>query len=267
MNDEELYLKATNEVEGDSKDPALWAKAMALTGGDQDKAKYEYIKRRVEQLAKPKADVQKEYGISGGKATEQGLSASEPESGLSEGDGTRQDKESRNKNSDSSSTERGLTLKRFIVAFGLWLCCASFGIYSFWLDSFDRVLLEIPFYWLPSTAICAMIAVPFALLFKWIWPNKQESLVEIVSQFTIIILVCYKLSGPPEAPEIRNLLYCREVVLVVLPLAIGTFLMAAVSLRKRPVTWFLFAFFMPWLVPGVFIITLLEALRQSQIKK
>jgi len=29
MNDEELYLKATNEVEGDSKDPALWAKATA----------------------------------------------------------------------------------------------------------------------------------------------------------------------------------------------------------------------------------------------
>jgi len=63
MNDEELYLKATNEVEGDSKDPALWAKAMVLAGGDQDKAKYEYIKLRVEQFEKSKPDVQKEYGI------------------------------------------------------------------------------------------------------------------------------------------------------------------------------------------------------------
>ena len=56
MNDEELYLKATNEVEGDSKDPALWAKVMALAGGDQDKAKYQYIKFRVEQLAKSKSE-------------------------------------------------------------------------------------------------------------------------------------------------------------------------------------------------------------------
>ena len=50
MNDEELYLKATNEVEGDSKDPALWAKAMALVDGDQDKAKYQYIKLRLDLL-------------------------------------------------------------------------------------------------------------------------------------------------------------------------------------------------------------------------
>jgi len=63
MNDEELYLKATNEVQGDSKDPGLWAKAMVLADGDQDKAKYEYIKLRVEQFEKSKPDVQKEYGI------------------------------------------------------------------------------------------------------------------------------------------------------------------------------------------------------------
>ncbi|HCN07704.1 MAG TPA: hypothetical protein DIT01_07200, partial [Lentisphaeria bacterium] len=36
--------------------------------GDQDKAKYQYIKLRVEQLAKPKADVQKEYGVHEAKA-------------------------------------------------------------------------------------------------------------------------------------------------------------------------------------------------------
>ena len=68
MGDEELYLKATNEVEGASKDPALWAKAMALADGDQDKAKYQYIKLRVEQLAKSKPDVQKEYGVHEAKA-------------------------------------------------------------------------------------------------------------------------------------------------------------------------------------------------------
>ena len=52
MGDEELYLEATTEVEGDKKDPALWAKVMALTEGDQDKAKYKYIKLRVEKIAK-----------------------------------------------------------------------------------------------------------------------------------------------------------------------------------------------------------------------
>lgn len=50
MNDEDLYLQATKEVEGDSKNPALWAKAMALSEGDEGKAKYQYIKLRVGQL-------------------------------------------------------------------------------------------------------------------------------------------------------------------------------------------------------------------------
>lgn len=56
MSDEDLYLEATNEVEEDKKDPALWAKVMALTEGDQDKAKYKYIKLRVEQLSKKKKE-------------------------------------------------------------------------------------------------------------------------------------------------------------------------------------------------------------------
>ena len=51
MGDEELYLKATNEVESGINDAALWAKALALAEGDQEKAKYQYIKLRVEQLA------------------------------------------------------------------------------------------------------------------------------------------------------------------------------------------------------------------------
>jgi len=51
MNDEELYLEATSEVEGESRSPSLWAKVMALSEGDEENAKYKYIKLRVEQLA------------------------------------------------------------------------------------------------------------------------------------------------------------------------------------------------------------------------
>lgn len=50
MNDEKLYLDATNEAEGKNRNAALWAKVMALSDGDQKKAKYSYIKIRVEQL-------------------------------------------------------------------------------------------------------------------------------------------------------------------------------------------------------------------------
>lgn len=51
MSDEDFYLQATNEVDGSNIDPALWAKAMALSEGDKEKAKYQYIKFRVEQLS------------------------------------------------------------------------------------------------------------------------------------------------------------------------------------------------------------------------
>lgn len=57
MNDEELYLEATNELEGDNRNPALWAKVMTLAEGNQEKAKYQYIKLRVEQLTQEKAEV------------------------------------------------------------------------------------------------------------------------------------------------------------------------------------------------------------------
>ncbi len=40
MGDEELYLKAANEVEIGRNDAALWAKALSLTVGNQEKAKY-----------------------------------------------------------------------------------------------------------------------------------------------------------------------------------------------------------------------------------
>ena len=54
MNDEELYFIATKEVGDETRKPALWAKVMALSEGDQTKAKYLYIKVRVEQLVKYK---------------------------------------------------------------------------------------------------------------------------------------------------------------------------------------------------------------------
>jgi len=54
MSDEILYLQATDEVDGEERDPALWAKVMALVEGDQRKAKYKYIKLRVEQITKVK---------------------------------------------------------------------------------------------------------------------------------------------------------------------------------------------------------------------
>ncbi len=56
MTDEEFYLLATNEVEGEQKKPALWAKVMALAEGDRDKAKYQYIKLRVAQLIEEKKE-------------------------------------------------------------------------------------------------------------------------------------------------------------------------------------------------------------------
>ena len=48
--DEELYLQATNEVDGNERRPALWAKATTLAEGDEGRAKYIYINQRVEQL-------------------------------------------------------------------------------------------------------------------------------------------------------------------------------------------------------------------------
>ena len=51
MSDEDLYLKATNEVDSDKRDEALWAKSMALHDGDEKKAKYEYIRSKVKIFA------------------------------------------------------------------------------------------------------------------------------------------------------------------------------------------------------------------------
>lgn len=48
--DRQLYLDAAKEIEGGTRDAALWAKAMALSSGDEVKAKYKYINMRVESL-------------------------------------------------------------------------------------------------------------------------------------------------------------------------------------------------------------------------
>lgn len=48
--DEELYLIATNEVDGNNRNTALWAKCMAVCEGKEEKAKYMYINERVNTL-------------------------------------------------------------------------------------------------------------------------------------------------------------------------------------------------------------------------
>ena len=49
-DDSKLYLQASEEVEKNTQVEALWLKAMALTGGNEEKAGYKYIKLRVQQL-------------------------------------------------------------------------------------------------------------------------------------------------------------------------------------------------------------------------
>lgn len=49
-SDQEYYLTATKETESEGRNEALWAKSMALCEGNEEKAKYKYIRLRVEQL-------------------------------------------------------------------------------------------------------------------------------------------------------------------------------------------------------------------------
>ena len=49
-SDEDLYLKASQEVENGIPQAALWAKALTVERGDKEKAKYRYIEMRVERL-------------------------------------------------------------------------------------------------------------------------------------------------------------------------------------------------------------------------
>lgn len=52
--DEDLYLRAHNELNSKSKNVALWIKAVTLCKGDTEKAKYEYIMLRVNYLKNSK---------------------------------------------------------------------------------------------------------------------------------------------------------------------------------------------------------------------
>ena len=52
LNDESLYLDATNEFESNARDPALWAKCMSVCEGDEQKAKYKYINEKVKSLSR-----------------------------------------------------------------------------------------------------------------------------------------------------------------------------------------------------------------------
>ena len=56
MDDAELYLRATNEVESGDTDKAQWSKAMALVSGDNGRAKYKYVELRVAQWIEAAAD-------------------------------------------------------------------------------------------------------------------------------------------------------------------------------------------------------------------
>ena len=56
INDEEYYLIATKEVEGSDRDDALWAKCIATEMGDETKAKYCYVNKRVSILKKEAKD-------------------------------------------------------------------------------------------------------------------------------------------------------------------------------------------------------------------
>lgn len=52
--DADLYLKATQEVDSDRRDAALWAMVIVLADGNAEKARIQYIKLRVAQAAKRK---------------------------------------------------------------------------------------------------------------------------------------------------------------------------------------------------------------------
>ena len=50
LDDKEYYLRATREFEENNLDEELWAKVIALAGGDEAKAKYDYIIERAKEL-------------------------------------------------------------------------------------------------------------------------------------------------------------------------------------------------------------------------
>ena len=43
MGDENIYLMANKELESGDKDHALWIKALAIVGGDEERTKHQLI--------------------------------------------------------------------------------------------------------------------------------------------------------------------------------------------------------------------------------
>jgi hypothetical protein len=52
IDDELFYLIATDEVDSDQRQPALWAKVIALNFGDEQKARFHYIRLRAAQMVR-----------------------------------------------------------------------------------------------------------------------------------------------------------------------------------------------------------------------
>ena len=63
-SDEDLYLKASQEVEAGTPQAALWAKALTVERGDKEKAKFSYIEMRVERLKLDAGGLDSEEGKS-----------------------------------------------------------------------------------------------------------------------------------------------------------------------------------------------------------
>ncbi|GEM_PF-1971670 len=56
MNEDEIYEKVMLEIEKDNKVKSTWAKSLAQSDGDKDKAEAIYIKLRVDILIKEQKD-------------------------------------------------------------------------------------------------------------------------------------------------------------------------------------------------------------------
>ena len=78
--DELFYLAATEEVDGDQRQPGLWAKVMALNAGDERRARFHYIRLRVAQIIEnqPPPDAQAWPGIVSDAAEKTSAVVAEP---------------------------------------------------------------------------------------------------------------------------------------------------------------------------------------------
>jgi len=66
MGDEHLFLKANDELESGEINKPLWIKALAVVGGDEDKAKHQYILLRVEQIKNESKSIENVTPATGG---------------------------------------------------------------------------------------------------------------------------------------------------------------------------------------------------------